>query len=266
MMKILVIGDPHGHVDKIPLRIKKEIDLIIVVGDIGKADLARKYFFENVKRKQKGLGEIELKPKIAKKIYEEVHFSTIKILKDLSKIAPVYFISGNVGIYGREDAKKSEKKYGVRFPCTLDEIKKMKKVHLVKNSIRKIGKLRVGFLEYFVDASWVKEFKPSDYKEKLVSAKIETEKARRILKNFGKLDILVCHQPPYGILDKVSFKAAPKNWQGKSAGSLVILNYIKKNKPRFVFCGHIHEGEGFKKFEGSEIYNLGCSKWKLFEI
>ncbi|MFQ5531940.1 MAG: hypothetical protein ACE5ES_04955 [Candidatus Nanoarchaeia archaeon] len=68
----------------------------------------------------------------------------------------------------------------------------------------------------------------------------------------------MCHQPPFGYLDKVSGKfGAPKHWRGKHAGSKVILDYIKKHQPKYVFCGHIHEGKGKTKIGKSIVYNVG---------
>lgn len=123
--------------------------------------------------------------------------------------------------------------------------------------MRNIGGLKIGFLEYFKDVCWFNEFGVQD-KKKIRKAKKETIKAKRILKNFKKLDILICHQPPYGILDKVNFPGAPKSWKGKHAGSKVILNYIQKNKLSYVFCGHIHEAMGVGIIGKTKIYNLGC--------
>jgi len=115
-----------------------------------------------------------------------------------------------------------------------------------------------GPIEYFNDTSWVREFKPSDYQKRLSDAKKESDKSRKILKRFDKIDILLCHQPPYGILDSVSGKfGAPKMWWGKHAGSKVILNYIKKKQPKYVFCGHMHETKGKKKIGKTEVYNVG---------
>ncbi len=63
---------------------------------------------------------------------------------------------------------------------------------------------------------------------------------------------------PYGILDKVNGKfGAPKIWWGKHAGSKMILEYIKRYKPKYVFCGHIHEAVGKAKIGKTEVYNLG---------
>ncbi|MCD4666320.1 hypothetical protein K8R47_00745 [archaeon] len=77
----------------------------------------------------------------------------------------------------------------------------------------------------------------------------------------------MCHQPPYGILDKVGTDYnPPKNWIGLHAGSKSILKYIKSNSPGYVFCGHIHESKGKKKFNKTEIYNLGVCEHKIIEI
>ena len=269
MVKILAVGDPHGEMSKIKKVPSKNIDFVLCTGDVGKADFARKFFFENLKRKQEGLEELEYDEKISKKIYEEIFSSSIEVWRGLSKIAPTYSILGNVGmnmIYNSE-VEKDEKKYGIKLPYMRKEMNKIKDFYFVRNVTRRVEGLRIGFLEYFIDTNWVQDFKPKDYSLKLKKAKKETDKAKRILKNFGKVDILVCHQPPYGYLDKVSLKYnPPKDWVGKNAGSKTILNYIKKFQPKYVFCGHIHEGEGMAKIGKTEVYNLGVANHKVVEL
>ena len=69
------------------------------------------------------------------------------------------------------------------------------------------------------------------------------------------------------IFDKVSPKYnPPKDWIGKHAGSKVILDYIKKYQPKYVFCGHIHEGEGKAKIGKTEVYNLGVAGHKIINL
>ncbi len=97
-------------------------------------------------------------------------------------------------------------------------------------------------------------------------AKKQTDKAKRILRWFGSLDILVCHQPPHGILDEVTSRSAPKSWIGKRAGSKAILQHIMSKPPRYVFCGHIHEGQGMERFGGTEVHNLGVGGYKIVEF
>lgn len=266
-MKILAVGDPHGNLQKIKKIPIKDIDLILLTGDIGKADLARKRFFENVKRKKEGLPELKKDAKFIKEVYNEIHYSTINVLKHLSKFSSTYSILGDVGENMIKDSeiKKDEKKYGIKFPYLGREIKKLKEFHLIRNRLRNINGIRIGFLEYFIDTCWVKEFNEKDRK-KIKNAKKETEKAKRILNKFGHLDILICHQPPHGYLDKVNFPGIPIGWKGKHAGSKIILNYIKKYQPKYVFCGHIHEGEGKTKIGKTEIYNLGVAGHKVINL
>lgn len=52
-MKILAIGDPHGDLAKIKQIPTKGIDLILLTGDLGSANLMRKMFFEKIERQKK---------------------------------------------------------------------------------------------------------------------------------------------------------------------------------------------------------------------
>lgn len=54
-----------------------------------------------------------------------------------------------------------------------------------------------------------------------------------------KLDILISHGPPYGILDR--------NSHGQHSGCTSLLKRIESVKPKYVLCGHIHEGYGTDK-------------------
>jgi len=260
-MKILAIGDPHGNIAKLKKIPKNKIDLILITGDLGKADLARKIAFENVERRRRNLPELEDTPELEYKIDMEIYKSSINVLKYLSKFAPIYFIYGNVEPYAGERPDKNRK-----APWLPHEIKKIKNIKAINNKIINFKGIRIGGLEFFVDTNWIRDFKPSDYKEKLAKAKKQTEKAQRVLKLFGKIDILLHHQPPYKTLDKVTAKFAPKHWRGKNAGSKTILKYIKNKQPKYSFCGHIHEGEGFKKIGKTEVYNLGVCGYKIVEL
>ncbi len=264
-MKIIAIGDPHGNFEKIKKILFKETDLILLTGDLGKSDLARKRAFENIRRRKAGLPEKEYIPQQRKKAFMEAYNSTMKLIKYLRKFAPIYVIFGNVETPNYE-ARKMSKETGLEIPFLANDLNALSGVRVINNRIANFNGIRIGGLEYFVDTVWVRDFKPSDYKEKMRKAKKETDKARKTLKWFGYVDILLCHQPPYGVLDKVTAEFAPKHWRGKHAGSRVILDYIKKKQPRYVFCGHIHEGEGMKKVGGTEVYNLGVAGYKVIEL
>ncbi len=80
-MKILAIGDPHGNLNKIKKIPVKNIDLILLTGDLGSANLMRKMAFENIERKKQGLPEKEYSPTQEKKSFMEAYTSTIKVTK-----------------------------------------------------------------------------------------------------------------------------------------------------------------------------------------
>ncbi|HEB47076.1 MAG TPA: hypothetical protein ENI22_01255, partial [Candidatus Pacearchaeota archaeon] len=255
-MRILAIGDPHGNLGKIKKIPLKGIDLILLTGDLGSANLMRKMVFKNIERKKKGLSEIEYSPAQEKKAFMEAYDSSIKIVGFLSKHAPVFTIYGNVESSNPE-TRKISKEIGLNLPFLTNTLNKMKNVRVINNRLANFQGIKIGGLEYFIDTNWVRDFKPSDYKKRMKKAKKATDKARRVLRWFGKVDILVCHQPPYRYLDKVTFKGAPKHWMGKHAGSKTILDFIKRKQPNYVFCGHIHEGKGRAKIGRTDVYNLG---------
>ncbi|MCF7910369.1 metallophosphoesterase [Candidatus Pacearchaeota archaeon] len=126
-MKILIIGDPHGEIGKIrKIPIKKiNPDLIFITGDIGKADFIRKFYFNNIERKKKGLKEIDYNASEHMKTLKEIHESTLKVFNYLSKFSSVYTIGGNVSVPNLTNIRKDERKYNTKFPFnTLDEIRK----------------------------------------------------------------------------------------------------------------------------------------------
>ena len=260
-MKILLIGDPHGSskVKKIPF---EGVDLILIPGDLGKADLMRKYAFLHG-GKPKSWIHYE-SPKLVQEAYQEAHSSSVDLLKFLSEKAPVYFIYGNVE-ESDSDIRKLSRELRVKLPLFGESLKSMRNVYPINNKKVEVQGVNIAGLEYFVETGWVKRFAP-DNKRRMKSAEKQTKVAGRFLQKLPYVDILVCHQPPYGVLDKVTAPFAPKHWQGKHAGSNLILSYIQRKHPGYVVCGHIHEGKGYKKIAGTKVYNLGLAGHKIIEI
>ena len=128
-MRIVTIGDPHGdlkRVRKIPLR---DIDLILLTGDLGSANLMRKMAFRDIERRNKGLPEIEYTSKQEKRAFMEAYDSTINIVKHLSKFAPVFIIYGNVESSNSE-TKKASKEIGLKLPYLTAKLNSMKNMDL----------------------------------------------------------------------------------------------------------------------------------------
>ena len=82
---------------------------------------------------------------------------------------------------------------------------------------------------------------------------------KHIYEQIPKCDILVTHQPPlYNGLGSIEVDEVHKEF-----GSYDLMEAIQKRKPKYVFCGHIHEGNHEKQvyhhIDGkiTEMYN--CS-------
>lgn len=64
--------------------------------------------------------------------------------------------------------------------------------------------------------------------------------------------VFVPHAPPYETkLDRTFF--------GKHVGSISIRNFIEKNKPNIVVCGHIHEARGTDTIGSTQMINCGSA-------
>lgn len=263
-MKILAIGDPHGRLDKIKKIPFEDIELILLTGDIGNADLARKFYMDNFDRQSKGLPELKLSDSMRRKMYLETYRSATSVVRYLSKQAPVYLVSGNAD-YDNYYVRKFSQKIGMNLPVMMNELRAIKGVRVINNQLANFNGIRIGGLEYFVDTSWVRDFAPND-KNRIKEAKFETQKARRVLVNFDDVDILLCHQPPYGVLDITNARYIPLMFRKVHQGSKVILDFVKRKKPDYVFCGHIHEGEGFRKVGRTNVYNLGVAGYKIIHF
>lgn len=75
--------------------------------------------------------------------------------------------------------------------------------------------------------------------------------------------ILISHNPPKAkVCDKVN--------ENLNAGSQLFTDYILKNQPVAVVCGHIHEGQGVEKIGETTVINPGsmlegCYGWLYVE-
>lgn len=66
----------------------------------------------------------------------------------------------------------------------------------------------------------------------------------------NNIDVLLTHGPPY--------RCGDMNREGENVGCFHQREWIKKNKPRFVICGHIHEGYGRRKIGQTQVFNASC--------
>jgi len=64
--------------------------------------------------------------------------------------------------------------------------------------------------------------------------------------------ILMVHTPPYGVHDEIP--------SGIRVGSTALADIIRKNKPRAVLSGHVHEARAITKKDGTLFLNPGPAK------
>lgn len=80
-------------------------------------------------------------------------------------------------------------------------------------------------------------------------------------RNIDKKTILVCHSPPYKIMDEAKIvRRKDHRIVVTHVGNKNILKLINKRHPLFCLCGHVHEGIGMQK----NIINGGCYRHKQF--
>lgn len=75
--------------------------------------------------------------------------------------------------------------------------------------------------------------------------------------NRGDVDVLVCHCPPWGVLDEVPCGEWFGGDGGKNIGNPALSFWLRhwKRKPLAILCGHVHESHGTEVREGVLVSN-----------
>ena len=181
------------------------------------------------------------------------------------QLCPVFTVTGNADI-SNSDTRKFARQFGIELPLLYDRLTAINNLRIIDNRLAVFRGIRIGGVRYFTDMSWAEEFGLSGIEKIRQRALKESRKAEDILNRFGRVDILITHIPPYGFLDIVNSTTTPPSWNGRHAGSRTVLEYIIRHQPHYVFCGHIHEGEGMVKIGESEVYNLGKGGSQVIEL
>jgi len=226
-MKILALGDPHGE-------LPKNLNLIIKNNKIDVIVCIGEVFPINRDKNHGGIADLKGGERTLDKL------CSFKI--------PVIFFKGNMFLssWGRNYFRTFLKKYRNRY----------------KNLYYKgLGVLRIKGIT-FVVFDMIYEEHSHRFLSKYFTDK---DKNNSRLKRLNRLlhdnpdALFLSHAPPYNYLDKIN--------SGKHVGSKILLKAIKKNKPKLVLCGHIHEAKGKAKIGKTTVYNLGsCGDYKIFNI
>lgn len=85
---------------------------------------------------------------------------------------------------------------------------------------------------------------------------------------FPKVDIVLSHCPPLGILDCGGARVWTESegvGPAENLGSIALRDYIDRYQPLLVVCGHIHEAAGMQMVGKTAVYNV-ARKWELIEL
>lgn len=264
-MKIAAIGDPHGNLEKtrkIPL---SNTDLILLTGDLGQTDVLRKQALQYLSIPKPGPQEKKSHAEGFRQAFLKAHETALKVAVYLSAYCPLFIVRGNADL-SNYDTRKFSRTFGIELPFLYHDLRAIRGVRLIDNRVADFYGLRIGGIKYFTDICWAEEFELIGIDKIRRRARQDTEKIRKVLERFGRVDILLTHVPPYGVLDRVDSASIPPPWIGRHAGTKTVLNYIQKLQPRYAFCGHIHESAGFEKLGRTEVYNLGMGGYKIIEL
>jgi Icc-related predicted phosphoesterase len=264
-MKIAAIGDPHGNLEKITRIPLDHVDLILLTGDLGKTDILRRQAMKYLSIPNPGPQEKQSHAEGFRQAFLTAHETALKLTGYLAGCCPVYIVRGNADL-SNYDTRKFSGAFGIELPFLYQNLRAIRGVRLIDNRVAGFRGLRIGGLKYFTDISWAEEFELAGIEKIRKRAQHDTDKINRVLGRSGRVDILVTHVPPYGVLDRVDSASVPPAWIGRHAGSKAVLRYIRQQQPRYVFCGHIHESEGFEKLGRTEVYNLGMGGCKIIEL
>lgn len=133
-------------------------------------------------------------------------------------------------IAGNHDFALQEEKNLIRFPDNI--------IYLENSSITIEGIKIWGSPVCAIDEDWAFNF--NDLERRIIYNKIPTD-----------TNIIVSHNPPYGIMDKVSMINRRK-------GCKILRDKIKEINPKYVIFGHVHEGAGTQVTKTTTYINTAC--------
>lgn len=248
MRRICVFGDLHGKNLNVP-----RADAYFLTGDISglpDEEEIRKKFFKAMNSPEHERIKF-LKGASEQKNINRFIMSAYVFLKRVSATGkPVYFVSGNREII----FKLLVTQLNPHLKTLEQRIKNIKNIKCIDGQVVDFFGMRLLGIPFVPSTEWYLEHYSSipGFKSKFEQLKLLHKQIEDI-----KADIVLSHCPPFGILDE-----HPKFGH---LGVKSVRRYIDKNKPRYVFCGHIHEATGVQVYDNAFVANMGTSYY-VFEI
>lgn len=262
-MRLLVVGDFHGHLPKKFERIVKDekIDLVVSTGDYLPFKY-RKLWFKHCFRKNVELWNIIGKSKY-KKLIENDLLKGENALKALNGLGvPVVTVLGNIDYPSANDVMDERKPRGKNYwkfeysreDAFINLLKKYKNIFRIDYSYFRYGNFVFIGARGHSNKGRVKS--KAFRKHKIILGKIFKKFNKENME--GKV-IFVSHNVPYDThLDLVSSLKAHALVKGKHVGSKLVRRVINKFHPILHFGGHVHESRGMQKIGKTLCINSGA--------
>ena len=241
-MRILFTTDVHGDMDvyRAFAKMLKKFDIGIIAGDLMEEFLPLEEAIDY------GLKDKDLIEELHDENYDEV----VEFDKEINK-----------ALYNKDSVNRK----GL-------EIKRQNIIKILEEAERKIFYIRGnhdianwGDTDYMVNIEnkkiQIDNTGLYGIKEEYRFAISKYRYSSKAAKNIDKKTILVCHSPPYKVMDKTRIvRRRDHRIVITHVGSKKILKLINKKHPLFCLCGHVHEGIGIQ----GNVINGGCYRHKKF--
>jgi len=229
-MKILALGDLHGKLPSDLDRIikKDKVDVIVCVGEIPPVPITPKK------------GETrEHAVEACNKEFENL------VNKMCSYGLPLIVMRGNAYITTREGNEITRRIFSPH-----------KNLYYEKTGL--INVRGENFISFdMIWEEWSHKGISKTFLKRMITGNESRERKLNKLLDENKNSILLSHAPPFGYVDLVKNKRT--DFKEKHVGSKILLDAIKRHKPKLVLCGHIHEAKGKANIGKTLVYNLGSS-------
>jgi len=267
-MKILVVGDFHGKIEKLQKKIlKQDFDFIVGIGDYSGIEDWKSYWRYAFKLK-KGTKGKSPKEFFGKKKFKEILKKDFeagkKVLSFLDSLQkPGFFVFGN-GDDGWHNYPFANK----LFKAEKRSLNFLKKIRNIKEMTYGVKKYKgISFLGFggYMDSTANNKLRDKKWQKEVDKRNGRAQKKMNsLIKKIGEKSIFILHYPPKGIFDKIIDK---KNaLHGKRVGIDFFRKEILKKKPFLVLCGHMHEYTGKKRLGNSTVVNPGEGSKGKFAI
>lgn len=218
-MIIDCISDTHGHYPKL-----EGGDLLIVAGDLTANDRLQEYydFIQWIK-------DTSYKKKIV----------VCGNHDNLIQKNPEFFKAHHADFTYLQDS-------GTEFLYWEDEYQNTNTLSVaLKKPIRKTLKIW--------GSPWTKTFEGMNPHCKAFTVDTEQEIDKLLYRIPNEVDILITHEAPYSILDRIDFSEGDAS--AYSVGSHALLHHSRMRQPKLHIFGHIHEGYGEFEDCGTKYIN-----------